>query len=113
MEVFRIDSPSLAEFDELPERWLDMSWDIDPDDHRLFPARVVLTLANSPGALGDVATVTGKHGANIENLITTDRKPDFYEMVVDIGVENAKHLERLLTALRGLKTVSAAKRVYG
>ncbi len=113
VEVFRIDSPSLAEFDEQPERWLDMSWDIDPDDHRLFSARVVLTLANSPGALGDVATVTGKHGANIENLITTDRKPDFYEMVVDIGVENAKHLERLLTALRGLKTVSAAKRVYG
>jgi len=113
VEVFRIDSPSLAEFDEQPERWIDMSWEIDPEDHQLFAARVVLTLANSPGALGDVATVTGKHGANIENLITTDRKPDFYEIVVDIGVENAKHLARLLTGLRALKSVSAAKRVYG
>lgn len=113
VEVFRIDSPSLAAFDEEPDRWIDMSWDIDPEDHRLFTTRILLTLANSPGALGEVATVTGKHGANIENLTTSDRKPDFYEMMVDVGVESAKHLERLLSGLRTLKSVSAAKRIYG
>ncbi len=113
VEVFRIDSPSLADFDDEPDRWIDLAWDIDPEEHELFPARVILTLANSPGALGEVATITGKYGANIENLITTDRKSDFYEMVVDIGVEGAKHLERLLTGLRALKCVSSATRAYG
>ncbi len=113
VEVYRIDSPALAEFDDEPERWIDLAWDIDADEHRLFPARVMLTLANSPGALGEVATVTGKHGANIENLTTLERRPDFYEMSVDIAVESAKHLERLMNGLRMLKSVSAARRVYG
>jgi len=113
VEVFRIDSPSLAEYDDEPERWIDLAWDIDPEEHRQFAARVILVLANTPGALGEVATITGKYGANIENLITTDRKPDFFEMVVDIGVEGAKHLERLLSGLRALKCVSSATRAYG
>ncbi len=113
VEVFRIDSPALAEFDDEPDRWIDLAWDIDPSEHRLFPARVRLTLTNTPGALGEVATVTGRHGANIENLTTLDRKPDFYDLSVDISVEDAKHLERLMSALRTLKSVSTAQRLYG
>ncbi|MEQ8745669.1 bifunctional (p)ppGpp synthetase/guanosine-3',5'-bis(diphosphate) 3'-pyrophosphohydrolase [Pyruvatibacter sp.] len=113
VEVYRIDSPALAAYDDDLDCWIAVKWDIDADEHRQFPARIALVLANAPGVLGEVATVAGKHGANIENLTTTDRKPDVYEMTVDIGVESAQHLERLLTGLRGLKSVSSAKRVYG
>ena len=113
VEVYRIDSPALEAFDDEPLRWIDLAWDIDADEHRLFTARILLVVANSPGALGDVATVVGKHGANIENLSTTDRGSDFYKIEIDVGVESAKHLERLLTGLRRLKCVSSAKRLYG
>eukprot|EP01035_Chromulina_nebulosa_P012862 gene12862-17139_t len=45
--VYPIQSPELKEFDDQPERWLDVRWDIDPDDPVRFPARISLTSMKS------------------------------------------------------------------
>ena len=37
--IYPIQSPSLAAFDNEPERWIDVRWDIDAATPQRFPAR--------------------------------------------------------------------------
>src|SRR4051794_29296743 len=41
--IYPIQSPALMDFDDQPERWLDVRWDIDEDKRDFFPARVTVT----------------------------------------------------------------------
>src|SRR5438874_1079019 len=61
--IYPIQSPDLTAFDEEPERWLDVRWDIEESRHELFPARICVTAINEPGTLGTIATVIGDHAA--------------------------------------------------
>ena len=71
-------------------------------------ARIELTLANQPGALGLVCTLVGEQRANIDNLQITTRKPDFFQMSIDLEVRDTKHLGNILTALRAQIFVNQA-----
>ena len=50
------------------------------------------TLANDAGVLGRICTLIGEQRANITDIVFTDRKPDFYRMVIDIEVRDMEHL---------------------
>ena len=67
--IYPIQSPALTAFDEQPERWLDVRWDIEESRHDLFPAQIVVTAINEPGAFGTIATVIGEDAANIDNIV--------------------------------------------
>ena len=47
--IYPIQSPALTAFDEQPERWLDVRWDVEEGGHEFFPARIVVTAINEPG----------------------------------------------------------------
>ena len=49
--IYPIQSPDLTAFDEEPERWLDVRWDIEESRHELFPARIRIIAINEPGRL--------------------------------------------------------------
>src|SRR5438445_9083283 len=46
--IYPIQSPSLKDFEDKPERWLDLRWDIDDVTPQRFPARIVLKTVNEP-----------------------------------------------------------------
>ena len=50
------------------ERWIDVTWDIDPERRERFPARIVVTVLNEPGTLAQIAQVIGEADGNIDNL---------------------------------------------
>ena len=50
-------------------------------------ARVEVTLANDAGVLGRICTLIGEQRANITDIVFTDRKPDFFRMVIDMEVQ--------------------------
>ena len=50
-----------------------------------------MVIANEPGTLGALSTVIGKNNGNINNLKITNRSTDFFEMLIDIEVEDVKH----------------------
>ncbi len=77
--IYPIQSPDLTAFDEQPERWLDVRWDIEEGRHNFFPARIVITAINEPGALGMISTVIGDHAANIDNIVFRPLSADFRE----------------------------------
>ena len=49
--IYPIQSPALKEFEDQPERWLDVRWDVDEKMPQRFPARLALQSVNEPGSL--------------------------------------------------------------
>jgi GTP pyrophosphokinase len=111
--IYPIQSPALTAFDDQPDRWLDVRWDIDPESHELFPARILVTAINEPGTLGALATVIGEAGANIDNVAFSVHSPDFREMRFDLEVADLKHLNDIIARLRASALVSKVERVNG
>jgi GTP pyrophosphokinase len=111
--IYPIQSPALTAFDEQPERWLDVRWDVEADAHEFFPARIVITAINEPGALGTISTVIGDHAANIDNIVFRPLSADFREMTIDVEVNDLKHLNSIISNLRSRSVVSKVERVNG
>ena len=109
--IFPIQSPALKEFDDEPERWLDVRWDVDEDATVRFPARIQVTEINEPGSLAQVAQVIADNEANISSIRTLQSAPDFSVILIDVEVFDVKHLNRLIAQLRARPVVSDAIRV--
>ena len=111
--IYPIQSPTLKRFDDELERWLDVRWDIDPDNQDRFPARITLRALNEPGTLAIIAQIIGEQDANIDNIHFTGRQRDFFDMDIDIEVWNLRHLTTIISLLKSDKVVNSVKRVIG
>jgi guanosine-3',5'-bis(diphosphate) 3'-pyrophosphohydrolase len=111
--IYPIQSPSLTAFDDQPERWIDVRWDIDEDTKERFPARISVTAINAPGSLAEIAQVVASNDANIHTLSMVRTAPDFTEMLIDLEVWDLKHLNRLISQLKASTAVSDVRRVNG
>jgi guanosine-3',5'-bis(diphosphate) 3'-pyrophosphohydrolase len=111
--IYPIQSPDLTAFDDQPERWLDVRWDLEAGSQRFFPARILVTAINEPGTLGMIATVIGDMGANIDNITINVISPDFREMIIDLEIADLKHLIGVIGELRTKPVISKVERVNG
>lgn len=111
--IHTIDCETLETFADTPERWLDVSWGEGPDAPEAHVGRINVTLSNQPGALGTLSTVIGKNGGNITNLKITNRTLDFWDMLIDIYVNDTKHLNNIIAALRATSSVASVERARG
>ena len=111
--IYPIQSPELKDFDELPERWLDVRWDIDEGSSERFPARIKVAAINEPGTLATIAEVMASNDANIQNLAMHRTAPDFMDMLFDIEVWDLNHLTRIIRQLAAKPVVSMAERIVG
>ena len=76
-------------------------------------ARLTATMRNAPGVLGQVATIIGENGGNILNLKLTHRQQDFFDMDVDLEVEDARHATMIVAAMRANPSVDTVDRARG
>ena len=97
--IYPIQSPDLTAFDDQPQRWLDVRWDIEEGRNELFPAKIAVTAINEPGTLGMIASLIGDTGANIDNININELSADFRELILDIEVTDLKHLNAPRTLL--------------
>jgi RelA/SpoT family (p)ppGpp synthetase len=111
--IYPIQSPALQEFEDKPERWLDVRWDVDDKVPQRFPARLAVQSLNEPGTLAQIAQVIAEHDGNIDNIRMTRRSPDFTELTIDLEVYDLKHLTSIISQLRAKKVVANAERVNG
>ncbi len=108
--VYPIQSAALKEFDDQPERWLDVRWDINPTDTIRFPARIALTSLNEPGSLAQIAQVIADNDGNIDNIRMMRKGADFHEMQIDLEVWDLKHLTRIINELKQKPIISSVER---
>lgn len=111
--IHTIDCETLESFHDTPERWIDVSWDAGADSPEEHVGRINLVVANEPGSLGTLSTVIGKNGGNITNLKITSRNADFFELLIDIDVKDAKHLTNIVAALRATPVINSVDRARG
>ncbi len=109
--IHTIDCVSLESFAETPERWLDVAWDDDRADSHV--GRIAVVVTNEPGSMGSLCTVIGKNQGNISNLKITNRSLDFFEILVDVEVQDVRHLTNIIAALRATPAISSVDRARG
>lgn len=111
--IYPIQSPALKDFEDMPERWLDVRWDVDESTPQRFPARLFVQNVNEPGSLAQIATVIAEHDGNIDNISMSRRSPDFTELTIDLEVYDLKHLSAIIAQLRAKAVVANVERVNG
>lgn len=111
--IYPIFSSQLQRFEDEPERWVDLAWDVSPEKQERFPARIVVTLLNEPGALGQVAKSIGDDRGNINSLQMNTQSADIYELHVTVEVFDIKHLNSIIGGLGRAPLVTNVARMTG
>ncbi len=107
--VHAIDCPALEEFEDQTQRWVDLHW--HSGRHApVFTISLDVTISNDAGVLGRICTLIGEQKANISDLRFTDRKPDFYRLIIDVDLRDVEHLHMVMTALEAETDVAQIAR---
>ncbi len=109
--IYPIQSPALQAFEDTPERWLDVRWDVDEKTPQRFPARISVESVNEPGSLAQIAQVIAENDGNIDNIRMSRRASDFSLLTIDLEVYDLKHLTAIIAQLRAKPVVAKADRM--
>ena len=111
--IHTIDCETLESLSNMPERWLDVSWEYDPKNSKFQVGRIKIIIINIPGSLGIVSTAIANNNGNISIIHFYNRNKDFYKLSVDIEVRNSNHLKNIIAALRIEEVTSSIERIKG
>lgn len=103
--VHTIDCPVPA---DAAGAWVDLKWAPDVPSGT---GRIDVTVMNEPGALAQVTAILAEQGANIVNLQLRDRDRAHHRFVMDVEVDDARHLAELVASLRTPALVVDAARM--
>jgi len=108
--IHRADCVMLKKYESEPERWLDIEWkeNIMPD--ATFPVRLVVTVMDKPSGLATLSTAVSKVQSNISHISTASKSGSFIDVVMDVDVKNANHLEEVISALKSLSIVTSVRK---
>lgn len=113
LTVHTIDCQSLAEFADDDAVWQDLQWTPQAERSAVGSVKLEATIKNAPGVLGQVATIIGEAGGNILNLSMAHRQQDFFDVDIDVEVEDARHATMIIAALRANPSVDTVDRARG
>jgi len=108
--VHTIDCETLESYADMPERWLDVAWNMNDDSDTGYVGRLRVVLLNAPGSLGQLSNTVARDEGNITNLRIISRSTDFFEILIDIEVRNVRHLQNIIAALRADSAISDVSR---
>ncbi|WND01977.1 bifunctional (p)ppGpp synthetase/guanosine-3',5'-bis(diphosphate) 3'-pyrophosphohydrolase [Temperatibacter marinus] len=111
VEIHRLNCKALNDYEENSDIWLETNWNEDDEDNAYYLGRLLLSVVNEIGALATIAADVAKRGANLSNVMITDRDPEFVTMVIDVEVKDAKHLTDVTRALRVSAVLSSVDRI--
>ena len=102
---------TLESFSHTPERWIELDWEDEPDlEQPGHVGRMRVTAANKPGTLAHVASLIAGNRANISNLKFVNRQPDFFDILIDVEVNDTRHLDDIMAALSARPEIASVKR---
>ena len=110
--IYPIQSPSLQRFDDQPDRWIDVRWDLDEANKSRFMARIMVNALNEPGTLAKVAQTVAGLDVNIRMLNTVRVATDFTEMMLEVEVWDLRQLNQLLAQVKELDCIATVRRLY-
>lgn len=109
--VFPIQAEALKDYEDSADEWIDLRWDIDPENPVRFTTKIAVTAINQVGVLAEVSEIIARCDSNIANLFLTQPDSGVTRMVFGVEVWDLKHLTRVIRELRTLSVVSHVDRV--
>ncbi len=106
--VHALDCFALEKFNDMPEIWLELSW--DREGQSFHKGSLVAVLANEPGSLADVTKIISLNDGNISNIQVFSRDLDYYKFNIDLEVKNITHLNQIIAAMRLSEFVESVER---
>jgi GTP pyrophosphokinase len=104
------DCETLSSFADTPERWIEVSWEQEEGSAAIHVGRLKVLLTHESGSLATLTNEIARGEGNISNLKITHRANDFFELIVDIGVQNVRHLNNIIANLRSRSCVHSVER---
>ncbi len=95
---------NLSDYTKRPEKWIDVEWESDIKGE--FPVEVRVDAANQKGALATMAAAISEMGANIENVVISDRDGLYTSLSFVIDVIDRIHLAQIIRRLRSISLVA-------
>ncbi len=111
--IHTIDCDQLAALEETTDVWIDLAWTPTALSRTLAVGRLVATVENKRGVLAELCSAIAENEGDILNLKIARRSSEFFEMIFDVEVADARHLTNILAALRTSKAVKDVERVRG
>ena len=111
--VHTLDCVILERYTDNPELWVDLTWNKKSSENNI--GRINVTLTNKRGSLNTLTQIIADFGGNITNFLINQRSDDFFQLSLDIEVNDAKHLNEIITGLRtnlSIYEVNRAKENY-
>ncbi|HRO03660.1 MAG TPA: DUF5913 domain-containing protein, partial [Terricaulis sp.] len=111
--VHTIDCETLAKLEDADVEWIDLAWTQTALNRTLAVGRLIATVENKRGVLADLCRIIAENEGDILNVRMAKRTSDFFDMIFDVEVADARHLTNILAAMRASKAVKEAERVKG
>lgn len=110
--VYPIQSPGLQQFEDQPDRWIDIRWDIDSTNDKRFRARIGINVLNEPGTLAKITSTIATLDVNIRTIRMDVIAEDFAEVGMDMEVWDLRQLTQTINQLKALDCVATVKREF-
>lgn len=101
------DCETLVNLAEMPERWVDVAWDLGPSVRVKHRGRIDLVVTNRPGTLSEITALIAQQDGNISNLKITGRSREFFRLLIDFEIESPQRASEVVAALRTSPAVSS------
>jgi len=111
--IYPKDSKTLAALEEDRQNWIDVRWDIDPENPERFSARLHALIANELGVLANMSETIARNDGNIQSLNLQVTVDDFQELEIDLDVWDLNHLTRIIQELKASPAVNKIERITG
>ena len=110
--VHTADCERLEDVQEQSDRWVDVRWTKDATKE-IQVGRLKIAISNVTGTLASVCEGIAKQGGNITNLRIINRTPLVFDILVDVEVNDARHMAAIVAALRASPSVNGVDRPHG
>jgi len=102
---------NVAEYKNLPEKWIDVQWEDNIDNE--FPVDLRVEVANQRGVLATVAATISDMDANIENVEIKERDGLTSTLRFTVDVKDRNHLADIMRNVKHLDMVVRINRMRG
>ena len=108
--VHRLNCSTLERFSDFPELWYELTWDNKKAGKFSQLSKLSIILQNKIGSLYRITACIKKANVNIVDLNITKRSEDFFNIDVNLEVNDLKHLDELMLSLKLEETIYKIKR---
>jgi GTP pyrophosphokinase len=104
---------NLTQYENDPERWLDVSWSSQRDDEQVYRTKLRMLLLNNKGVLSDLTNTIFNADVNIVDFNVETQNEDYYGVSCEVELKDIEHFGYLMSKLRSINAVAKIERVQG